>query len=143
LQLVPESNILQVVLKAIEPIPAIDTFVESDWRISRMSVDGQSLVRTATGHESNEGVLDEQSRGLWFDSDGLLVRTHFRGLDTVQSEFQDFHGVKIPHRIDVLANGKLAMRIRINSVESADNLNPSSFKLSGHDWKRQFTDEAR
>ena len=139
----PEAPLLQVVLKAIEPIPAIDTFVESDWRITRQTIDGASLIRIATGHESAEGTLDAQSRGLWFNSDGILVRSHFRGLDTIQSQFQDFHGAQVPHQIDVLSNGKLGIRIRITEIETPTNLSPGAFSLSGHDWKRQFTDETR
>jgi hypothetical protein len=135
--------LLQVVLKAIEPIPAMDTFVESDWRIVRSNVDGQSLVRVATGHESDAGVLDAQSRGLWFDSEGLVRQAHFRGLDAVYLQFEDFHGSRISREIRLLANGKLGLRIQVNSIQEAANLNTSSFKLSGHEWKRQFTDEAR
>lgn len=134
---------LQVVLKAIEPIPSIDTFIESDWRIARQSIDGASLVRVATGHESADGILDAQSRGLWFNSDGVLLRAHFHGLDTRQSVFQDFGGVQVPHQIDVLSNGKLAIRIEVTKIGPAANLSPATFQLSGHDWKRQFTDEVR
>jgi hypothetical protein len=139
----PDAKLLQIVLKAIEPIPAIDTFVESDWRISRQTLDSASLVRVATGYEAADGTLDAQSRGLWFNSDGLLIRSHFGGLDTVQSQFQDFHGAQIPHQIDVLASGKLGVRISVTSIESATDLSPKSFVLSGHEWKRQFTDETR
>jgi hypothetical protein len=139
----PDVAALQVVLKAIEPIPSTDTFVESDWRIARQSIDGASLIRVATGHESADGTLDAQSRGLWFKSDGVLLRAHFHGLDTRQSEFQDFGGVQVPHQIDVLSNGKLAMRIEITKIGPAANLSPAAFQLSGHDWKRQFTDEVR
>ena len=137
------AQLLQVILKAIEPIPAIDTFVESDWRIDRRTVDNTSLIRVATGHESSDGTLDAQSRGLWFNSDGLLIRAHFRGLDTVQSQFQDFHGVQVPRLIGVLSNGSLALRIRITSIEAIQASSANSFTLSGHDWKRQFTDETR
>jgi hypothetical protein len=139
----PDAKLLQIVLKAIEPIPAIDTFVESDWRISRQTLDSASLVRVATGYEAADGTLDAQSRGLWFNSDGLLIRSHFGGLDTVRSQFQDFHGAQIPHQVDVLANGKLGVRISVTSIESATDLSPKSFVLSGHEWKRQFTDETR
>jgi hypothetical protein len=135
--------LLQLVLKAIEPIPAIDTFVESDWRISRHTIDGASLIRVATGHESADGTLDAQSRGLWFNSNGILIRSHFHGLDTVRSQFQDFHGAQIPYQIDVLSDGKLGMRILVASIETDTNLSSQSFILSGHDWKRQFTDETR
>jgi hypothetical protein len=138
-----DAPLLQIVLKAIEPIPAIDTFVESDWRITRETVGGASLVRVASGHESAEGNLDAQSRGLWFNSDGILVRSHFRGVDTVQSQFQDFHGTQVPRQIDVLSNEKLGVRIRITEIETPTNLSPGAFSLSGHDWKRQFTDETR
>src|SRR5450432_2953965 len=31
----PDAGVVQFVLKAMEPIPATDTFVESDWRIKR------------------------------------------------------------------------------------------------------------
>jgi hypothetical protein len=137
------AQVLQVVFKAIEPIPAIDTFVESDWRIDRRTVDSVSLIRVATGHESADGTLDAQSRGLWFNPDGVLTRSHFRGLDTIQSQFQDFHGVQVPHLIGVLSNGQLAIRIRVASIEAAQPAASNSFALSGHDWKRQFTDEAR
>ncbi|WP_035352132.1 hypothetical protein [Edaphobacter aggregans] len=137
------APLLQIVLKAIEPIPATDTFVESDWRIDRKTIDNVSLIRVATGHESAEGTLDGQSRGLWFNSDGLLIRSHFRGLDTVQSQFQDFRGVQVPRLIGVLSDGKLAVRISITSIEATQPAPSSSFTLSGHDWKRQFTDEAR
>jgi hypothetical protein len=34
-----DAGVLRMVLKAMEPIPAIDTFVESDWRMNRDTVD--------------------------------------------------------------------------------------------------------
>jgi hypothetical protein len=139
----PDAALLGIVFKAIEPIPAIDTLVESDWRITRQAADGVSLIRVASGHESDDGTLDAQSRGLWFNPEGLVVRSHFRGLDTRESQFHDFHGVQIPFQTDVLAGGKLGMRIQVTSIEPAANLSASAFTLSGHDWKRQFTDETR
>jgi hypothetical protein len=36
----PDVPLLRAVLKMTEPIPALDTFVESDWRIKRDTVDG-------------------------------------------------------------------------------------------------------
>ena len=117
--------------------------VESDWRIDRRTVDNSSLIRVATGHESADGKLDAQSRGLWFNSDRVLIRAHFRGLDTIQSQFQDFRGVQVPHLIGVLSSGQLAIRIRVASIEATLPAASNSFTLSGHNWKRQFTDEAR
>jgi hypothetical protein len=74
----PESKLLQLILRVLEPIPAIDTFVESDWRIKRDTVNGVRTVRVLTGYESSEGELDPvQVRGYWFDDNGLLVKTYF------------------------------------------------------------------
>jgi hypothetical protein len=139
----PEASLLQIVFKAIEPIPAVDTFVESDWRISRIKNDGASPIRIASGHEAEDGTLDAGSRGFWFNNSGILLHAHFRGFDTFLSEFQDFHDVRVPYKIDVLSNGNLAMRIQTTSIEQATNLSAKNFSLAGHDWKRQFTDEAR
>jgi hypothetical protein len=135
------TGVLQLVLKAIEPIPTIDTFVESDWRISRKDIGGYSFIQIATGHESDEGVLDPQSRGLWFYTDGVVYKAHFRGVDTVYSKFEEFHGCRIAHQVDVTAEGKLAIRIRVSSVEALQGSDAP--KPPGHEWKRQFTDEAR
>ena len=59
---------LRLVLKVMEPIPAIDTFVESDWKIKRDTVNGTKTIRVLTGYESPEGKLDpEHVRAYWFD----------------------------------------------------------------------------
>lgn len=93
-------------MRTLEPIPAIDTFTESDWRIKRDTVDGVRTVRVLAGYESPEGNLDpEQARGYWFDDTGLLLKTYFKGIETRRSEFVDFAGVKIAHRVDVRKDG--------------------------------------
>lgn len=137
------AQILQIVLKAIEPLPTIDTFVESDWRIDRQVVDGASLIRIASGHESADGVLDPQSRGIWIDANGLPIRCHFRGLDVINSQFKDFDGVQVARQVRIFAKGKLALQIHVIQVESPVDLSAAVFTLSGHDWKREFTDESR
>jgi len=59
----PDAGVLRVVLKAMEPIPAIDTFVESDWRMKWDTVDGVKTIRVLAGYESPDGTLDpEQAR---------------------------------------------------------------------------------
>jgi len=101
-----DAGILRFVLRTLEPIPAIDTFTESDWRIKRDTVDGVRTVRVLAGYESPEGNLDpEQARGYWFDDTGLLLKTYFKGIETRRSEFVDFAGVKIAHRVDVRKDG--------------------------------------
>ena len=139
-----DAGILRFVLKALEPIPAIDTFTESDWKIKRDIIDGVQTVRVLTGYESPEGQLDpEQARGYWFNDTGVLVKTHFKGIETRRSELEDFAGVKIARRIDVLKDGTLAMRINVTEVSSAGATPAKAFDVRGHEWKRAFTDEVR
>lgn len=139
-----DAEMLKLVLKLLEPIPAIDTFVESDWRIRQSSVDGVRTVRVLTGYESPEGSLDpEQARGYWFDDTGLLIKTHFQGIEARRSEFEEFAGVKIARRIDALKAQKPEMHIRITDVTPAGALPARTFEEPGHEWTRAFTDEVR
>jgi len=140
----PEASVLQLVFRVLEPIPAIDTFVESDWRIKRDTVNGTKTVRVLTGYESPEGQLDPvQVRAFWFDDAGLLLKTYFRGIETERADFQDFGTVKIAHHIDVLKDGQMAIRILVTDVTAADNASGKTFEVRGHEWKRAFTDEVR
>jgi hypothetical protein len=139
-----DAGLLRLVMKMMEPIPAIDTFVESDWRIKRDTVNGVRTVRVLAGYESPEGKLDpEQARGYWFDDTGLLVKTYFNGIETQRSEFEDVAGVKIAHRVDVLKDGNLGMRIRITEVSLAGTMPSKTFEVKGHEWTRAFTAEVR
>jgi len=140
----PEAGLLQLVFRIVEPIPAIDSFTESDWRIKRDTVGDVSTVRVLAGYESREGTLDtEQARGYWFDDTGLLRKTFFGGIETVRSDFQDLGGVKFPHQIDVLKGGRVAMIIRIVEVTTPADIPRNSFELKGHAWQRAFTSEVR
>ncbi len=140
----PDVVLLQLVLRILEPIPAIDTFVESDWRIKRDTVNGLRVVRVLAGYESPDGTLDaEQARGYWFDDTGLLLKTFFNGLETRRSVFEDFSGVRVARRIDVLRDEKLAIRIRITQVSPAETLPEKTFEIPKHEWTRAFTAEVR
>jgi len=138
------AAILRLVFKALEPIPAIDTFVESDWKIKRDTIDGDRTIRVLAGYESPEGKLDpEQARGYWFDESGLLVKTYFMGIETRRLEFGDFTGVKIARRIDLLKDEKVGMQIRVTEISSAGPVAAKTFEVKGHEWRRVFTAEAR
>ena len=133
---------LRFVLKTVEPIPAIDTFVESDWRIKRDPVGGVQAVRVLAGYESPEGKLDpEQARGYWFDDSGLLLKTYLGGVETDWSDFKDFSGFKVARQIDVRKDGRLGMRIRVTGVVPGASLPASNFEVKGHEWQRAFTAE--
>ena len=140
----PDQGILRFVFRAIEPIPATDTFVESDWRIKSDAMEGTKTVRVVTGYEGPDGKLDpEHARGFWFDPNGNLVKTFFNGLQTRRSDFADFERAKVAHRIDVLRDGVLAMRIQVTKISLAGVVPEKTFELKGHEWTRTFTSEVR
>jgi len=125
-----------LVLKILEPIPAIDTFTESDWNITRDIINGTSTVRLVAGREN-------QSRGYWFDDSGRLLKANIGEIELKRSKFEDFDGIQIARRVDVLKDGRLAMLINVTEVTPAGLLSPESFKLKRHEWQRAFTDEVR
>ena len=140
----PDAGLLRLVLKTLEPIPATDTFVESDWRIKRDPVDGVQALRVLAGYESADGKLDPgQARGYWFDDSGLLLKTYLGGLETKWSDFQDFAGFKVARQIDVHKDGKLALRIHVTEVTPAGATPANNFEIKGHEWQRSFTAEER
>ncbi len=139
-----DVGLLRFVLKTLEPIPAIDTFVESDWRIKRDPVGGVQAVRVLAGYESPEGKLDpEQARGYWFDDSGSLLKTYLGGVETDWSDFEDFSGFRVARQIDVRKDGRLGMRIRVTEVAPVASLPASNFEVKGHEWQRAFTAEER
>jgi hypothetical protein len=136
--------ILRIVFRALEPIPAIDTFVESDWRIKRDPYNGVSAVRVFTGYESPEGVPDpEHARGFWFDESGKLLKSISSGLEYGRSDFQDFGGTQVAHQISVLSHGTVAIPITVTRLTPGISADSSSFELRGHKHIRAFTDEVR
>ena len=47
-----QSMFLQFIFRVLEPIPAIDTLTESDWKIKRDQIDGVPAIRVLAGYES-------------------------------------------------------------------------------------------
>jgi hypothetical protein len=140
----PEAPLLRLVIADMEPIPAIDTFVESDWRIKRDEIAGIEAVRVARGYENPDGTPDpKQFNAYWFDNSGRLLKTFSNGLETRLQDFQNFNGVSVPRRIDVFNGGKLGMQITVISLEPSGSVSPGDFVLKGHEWVRQFTAEER
>lgn len=141
----PESKLLLLIFQWMEPIPAIDTFVESDWRIESETVADEKLVRVLSEYESPEGKLDpEHARGFWFNANGNLLKTYFYGLEARRSDFQDYQGVHVARRIDVFHDAAPVIRIRVTDITAADDSLPrNAFELKGHEITRQFTSEAR
>jgi hypothetical protein len=141
----PDAKLLLLIFQFLEPIPAIDTFVESDWRIKSDTVGDAKTVRVLSGYESPDGKLDpEHARGFWFDANGDLLKTYFLGLETRRSDFVGYHGAHVAQRIDVFRDSAQAIDIRVTEISGADDTLPNSaFELKGHVVNRQFTSEAR
>jgi hypothetical protein len=140
----PDEWLVRLALRVMEPIPAMDTFVESDWKMKRDTITGEKTIRVLTGYESPEGKLDpDHARGYWFDESGKLVRTYFLGMEMNRSKFEDYNGIAIPREIEVLSKGDLGMLIEVQKIVPAGELPDSEFIVSGHKWNRAFTDEVR
>lgn len=140
----PDENLLRLVMRIMEPIPALDTYVESDWRMKREIIDDVTTVRVLTGYESPDGKLDkEQARGYWFDENGRLLKAHFRGLDIRRSGFEEFHSAQVARQIQVFYEGTLAMIIKVTDLSTTGDFSSASFEFPKHKWQRAFTDEVR
>ena len=97
-----------------------------------------------TGFEGSDGTLDPQhARGYWFGEGGELVKTYFQGIETQRSQFEEFGGVQIAHKIKVSRNGSVGILIRVTEASAAGSISESMFELPGHEYKRAFTEEVR
>lgn len=141
----PDAALLQYVLTAMEPIPATDAeFVESDWRVTRDTVDGAPATRVASGRENKDGTPDpKEFLGFWFDDAGQLVKTYENGLETRRSDFFEYSGVKVARRVEVSTKGEVGMRIVVTALGPAGKVDSHLFTIKGHGWSREYTTEVR
>ena len=140
----PDAPLLRLVLTILEPIPALDTFVESDWRIKRDTLASVPTIRVASGHESEKGEPDpEHFRGYWFDEAGNLIKTYSTSLETRRADFVEFSGVNVARKIQAFNAGKLALLLQVDELSPLGPISDKDFELKGHEWKRQFTAEVR
>jgi hypothetical protein len=140
----PESGMLRMVMQFLEPIPAEDTMTESDWRIRRDTVDGVKTIRVFRGPEGPNGELEPgKSQGFWFDEAAHLVKCYTAGLEILPSKQADYENVQEARQIDVLKDGKVALRVVVIEIGPADPTAAKDFKLKGHEWQRAFTAEVR
>jgi hypothetical protein len=140
----PDADVLQFVLTAMEPIPATDRFAESDWRIKRDVAGGVATIRVATGHENPDGTPNPKDfNAYWFDETGQLVRTYLNELQSRRSNFEDFNGMSMARRVEVLLAGKVGMRIDVTELGPAGPVDAGMFTIKRHNWSRQYTTEVR
>ncbi|HEY6375603.1 MAG TPA: hypothetical protein VIX90_08770 [Edaphobacter sp.] len=140
----PEAGVLRFVMMMVEPIPASDTMTESDWRIRRDTADTVKTIRVFRGPEGPNGELEPgKSQGYWFDEGGQLVRTYTSGMEIRPLNQENYAGVQMARRIDVLKDGKLSMRFLVKDIQPVDRSVAKAFVLKGHEWQRAFTAETR
>lgn len=139
----PQAGLLKFVLRLMEPIPAIDTFTESDWHIKRDSTDDIPAIRLLSGYVNPVGEFDPNVRAYWFADNGDLLRLRVQGFDVVRSDFQDHSGVHVARKIAVRKGGSLAMRISVSDIATPAAVSSKEFELRGHEWNRSLTDEVR
>jgi hypothetical protein len=140
----PDAALLQFVLTAMEPIPASDSVRESQWTIKPDVADGVATAGVTRGKLNANGSPDSGDfEGYWFDDSGQLVKTYLNALQTRRSDFEDFNGVHVARRIEVILGGKVGMRIDVTALEPAGNVDSHIFTIKRHDWIREATSEAR
>lgn len=140
----PQAGLLRLVLRIAEPIPAIDTFVESDWRMNSVDENGAHAIRALSGYEGPDGKLDPQhSRAYWFNNQGELIKTYSNGFETRRSDFQQFSGLSVARSVGLYSNGGLALQLTVTELSANPSVGPRVFEVKGHEWTRQFTDEVR
>ena len=141
----PEVRLLLLIFQFMEPIPAVDAAVESDWRINSEVVRDTKTVAVLTGNRSPDGKLDaEHARGFWFDASGNLVKTYLSGMEAERSGFEDYQAVHVARRIDVFHDSAEVINIRVTDVIPADDsLSSKAFEIKGHEVSKMYTSPAR
>ena len=114
----PQARVARMILQVVEPIPAIDTFTESDWRLKRDTVDGNPTIRVLHGDEGPNGNLDpKEVSAYWFDSGGHMLQAYVSKLAFSYAAPQVFQGVEVPRRIIGRSSaGGVAMRLDVDDV---------------------------
>jgi hypothetical protein len=138
-----DAGILRILFESMEPIPDTTSWYDIEWLVKHDTVDGFAALRVSRGHESPEGVLEPQAQAYWFDEEGQLIKAHTKGLDTRLSRPSDFAGMQVARRVELLNQGKLALRLDVTELSPVGTLDPSMFTLKGHESVRQFTAEVR
>jgi len=140
----PDVPALRFIMRALEPIPAADNFVESDWKIKRDIIGGVRAIRLLSGGENPDGELDpKQNLGYWFGDSGTLFRTYLTGFETEYRDFEAFGKLTVARQIFVRQHAGLAIGIRITDLKPSPRLSADRFRLPGFKIERVFRAEER
>jgi hypothetical protein len=142
----PDSAVLLMVLRVLEPIPDTGTFDSSVWRISHDKVGGIPTTRLVYGPETaGDELVPGQSQGFWFDSSGKLLRAFTDGVDVLRSDFTGYNGVQIAQSSVVrVGSGGVAMRIRVTSISRLTSRPPEwTFVVANHESRQKIAEEVR
>ncbi len=140
----PDAALLQFVLTAMEPIPSTNSFSDSDWKIKPETADGVETIRVSRGRENSDGTPNPKSfEAYWFDGTGELVKTYLSALQTQRSDFEDFNGMQVARKVEVMLDDKVGMKITVTGLIPAGPVDPHIFTMKGDEWTRQFMSEVR
>jgi hypothetical protein len=143
----PQARLARIILTLVEPIPATDTFTESDWTLQRDSTMGNALLVLRGRKDPDQPLDPARTSGFWFDSSGRLVQAYAATLAVSYSDYQPFGAGQEPRSIvgRVKPGGGVALRIEVGPPEPLDPaaVKKDTFRIRGHEWKRQFTAEVR
>lgn len=136
-------GLLRILFKFVEPIPNLETTYEADWKIRPAALNGAKALRVHAGYIKDDGSFDDNVRAYWIAPDGTLLKAHWKGLDAVYSKTEKFQSASLARSIGVLKGSSLGMKIQITDVSPMTADGVTDFKLKGHDWQHEFTDEER
>lgn len=141
----PDAPALRFVMRALEPIPAADHFVESDWKIKRDVIGGVRAIRLLSGSEDPDGMLDaKQNLAYWFGDSGALLRTYLTGgFETDYRDFEAFGKLRVARQIFVRQHEAVAIRIHVIELKSSPRVSADRFRLPGYRVDRVFRAEER
>jgi TonB family protein len=106
------------------------SLIEGDWGQSAVQLNGVDLVRVARGKvDANNQPISGQA--YWFDSVGLLRVAYVAPRVSIYSEFSDWNGKHVPHKIEVAESSKTLFRVSIDKLESQFLLPDSVFVVQG------------
>jgi TonB family protein len=106
------------------------SFIEGDWGQSAVQIDRMDLVRVARG-KVNANNQPISGQAYWFDSTGLLRAAYVDPRESLYSDFSDWNGKNVPHKIEVHENDTTILQITIDSIELQAGLPESSFVVEG------------
>lgn len=111
---------------------------DTDWNMADVEFENTPAIRVGMGRMGDDGQM-QYPFAYYFDQDGKLLARTSNPETIIYSEFAEFAGKQIPHRIDSKFDGVHALSARIVLIEPAKPQPDEFFELRGvepTDWIR-------